>query len=291
MKRLFIKSLIPVIGIFTGVTIWSKTLPTTSDEPIALRAMSFNIRYDNPGDGDNRWTNRRDYVADAIKFYDADLIGTQEVLFNQLCDLKKRLPEYESIGIGREDGKTKGEYSAVWYKPSRFTLVRSGNFWLSETPDRPSKGWDGACERIATWAILHDKTAGKEIFVLNTHLDHVGQKARTESVKMVLDSINAIAEERPVIVTGDFNSYPDDAVIVTLCNGGLTHSRDVANTVYGPSWSWHDWRGHELDIRGLIDYVFVKNGLGVKSYGICAETNDGRYPSDHCPVVTSLYYE
>ncbi len=265
--------------------------PAATVTAAPIRAMSFNIRYENTGDGENVWANRRDRVADAINFYDVDVLGTQEVLNSQLEDLKKRLPDYSVIGVGREDGKTKGEYSALWYKPSRFTVSRSGNFWLSETPDQPSKGWDAACERIATWAILYDTQTKKEIFVLNTHLDHVGEKARANGVKMVLDKVTELSSGRPVIVTGDFNSAPESNVIRSLTDGGLTHTRDVAGTVYGPDWSWHDWQGYNYGGKSLIDYVFVKNGFDVKSYGVCAETNNGKYLSDHCPVLVTLNYK
>ena len=135
-------------------------------EPINV--MSFNIRYDNPEDSLDNWKFRKDRAANAIRFYNVDILGTQEVLHNQLEDLKQRLPEYDVIGVGREDGKEKGEYSALWYKKDRFTLIDSGYFWLSETPEvAGSKGWDGACERIASWAKLKDKVTGKEVFAFD----------------------------------------------------------------------------------------------------------------------------
>ena len=138
-----------------------------ASEPINV--MSFNIRYDNPEDSLDNWKFRKDRAAKAIRFYNVDILGTQEVLHNQLEDFKQRLPEYDVIGVGREDGKEKGEYSALWYKKDRFTLIDSGYFWLSETPEvAGSKGWDGACERIASWAKLKDKVTGKEVFALNT---------------------------------------------------------------------------------------------------------------------------
>ena len=183
-----------------------------TDEPV--RVMTFNIRYDNPADSLDNWAYRKDRAAKAIRFYDADIVGTQEVLHNQLEDLRQRLPSYEVIGVGREDGKEKGEYSALWYRKDRFTAKESGWFWLSETPEvAGSKGWDGACERIATWARLQDKQTGKECFVLNTHLDHVGVEARKCGVKLVLDKVQELGGDLPVIVTGDFNAEPESGVI------------------------------------------------------------------------------
>ena len=262
-----------------------------TDEPVNV--MTFNVRYDNPEDSLNNWNYRKDRVAKAIRFYDADIVGTQEVLHNQLVDLQQRLPEYESIGVGREDGKEAGEYSALWYRKDRFTAKDNGWFWLSETPEvAGSKGWDGACERIATWAILQDKLTGKECFVLNTHLDHVGVAARREGVKLVLDKVQELGGDLPVIVTGDFNAEPESDVIKQVTDKAdpehLTDARTVADLVYGPDWSFHDFGSIPYEHRSRIDYIFVKNGLEVLKYGILAETEGNAYLSDHTPVLVSV---
>ena len=207
MKRIFLLFL-PFLAASCGQVKQEVSAP----EPINV--MSFNIRYDNPEDSLDNWKFRKDRAANAIRFYNVDILGTQEVLHNQLEDLKQRLPEYDVIGVGREDGKEKGEYSALWYKKDRFTLIDSGYFWLSETPEvAGSKGWDGACERIASWAKLKDKVSGKEVFALNTHLDHVGIVARCEGISLMLNKVNQLSDGLPVIVTGDFNSEPESDVI------------------------------------------------------------------------------
>ena len=262
-----------------------------ADEPV--RVMTFNIRYDNPADSLDKWAYRKDRAAKAIRFYDADIVGTQEVLHNQLEDLRQRLPGYEVIGVGREDGKEKGEYSALWYRKDRFTAKESGWFWLSETPEvAGSKGWDGACERIATWAKLQDKLTGQELFVLNTHLDHVGVEARREGVKLVLDKVQELGGDLPVIVTGDFNAAPESDVIRQVTDTAdpehLTDARTVAALVYGPDWSFHDFGRIPYGHRERIDYIFVKNGLEVLKYGILAETEGDAYLSDHTPVLVSV---
>ncbi len=264
-----------------------------ADEPV--RVMTFNIRYDNPADSLDNWAYRKDRAAKAIRFYDADIVGTQEVLHNQLEDLRQRLPGYEVIGVGREDGKEKGEYSALWYRTDRFTAKESGWFWLSETPEvAGSKGWDGACERIATWARLQDKQTGKECFVLNTHLDHVGVEARREGVKLVLDKVQELGGDLPVIVTGDFNADPESGVIKQVTDTAdpehLTDARTVAALVYGPDWTFHDFGRVPMDQRQRIDYVFVKNGLEVLKYGILAETEGDAFLSDHAPVLVSVKF-
>lgn len=271
-----------------------KTCEASESQP--LKVMSFNVRYDNPGDSLDNWQYRRDRVADAISFYDADIVGTQEVLQNQLDDLKSRLKGYDMVGVGREDGATQGEYAALWYKPERFELVESGNFWLSETPEvAGSMGWDGACVRIATWAKLRDKDSGRELLALNTHLDHVGVEARREGITLILDRVSQMRGELPVVVTGDFNSTPDSDVVAHITGdsvpGHLTNTRDVSPLVYGPKWSYHEFGRLPLDERSLIDYVFVGGPLEVKSYGVLSETLDGRWLSDHCPVLANLEWK
>ena len=142
-----------------------------------LRVMTYNIRMDNPGDGDNQWKFRKDLAAEMVKFHEVDIFGAQEVLHHQLTDLLDRLPGFAYVGVGREDGKTKGEYAPIFYRKDRFTVEKSGNFWLAEDMNAVGKkGWDAACERVATWAILKDKNTGKRLFFLNTHLDHMGKK-------------------------------------------------------------------------------------------------------------------
>lgn len=257
-----------------------------------IKVMTFNVRYDNPEDSINAWAYRKDNVAKTIKFYDADIVGTQEVLNNQLEDLKEKLPEYKAIGVGREDGKAKGEYSAVLYKASRFNLQDSGYFWLSETPDMPSKGWDAACERIATWVILKDTVDGEKIFVLNTHLDHVGQIARSEGVKLILDKIELYRQDFPIIVTGDFNSTPESSVVEKITSQQnsirLYDTRLNSPLVYGPSWSFHDFGNLPYNQRPLYDYIFVNDQFKIMKYGVLSESDGEHYLSDHCPVLVTL---
>ena len=268
-------------------------IPTTAPAPDLVNVMSFNIRYDNPEDSLDNWQYRKDRVANAILFYDADILGTQEVLHNQLEDLKMRLPHYGMVGVGREDGKEAGEYSALWYKKERFILLDSGCFWLSETPEViGSKGWDGACERIASWAKLEDKVSGKIFVVLTTHLDHVGAVARLEGVNLILDKVEELGENLPVIVIGDFNAEPESDVIKRMTDISdpkhLTDARSVSSIVYGPSWSFHSFGKIPYDQRLLIDYVFVRNDLKVLRYGVLAETENNAFLSDHAPVLVTV---
>lgn len=258
-----------------------------------LNVMTYNIRYDNPQDNLNNWKFRKDRAAEAIRFYDADILGTQEVLHNQLNDLKDRLPNYDVVGVGREDGKEKGEYSALWYKKDRFVVIKKGYFWLSETPQIVgSKGWDGACERIASWVKLKDRCSGKKVFALNTHFDHVGVVARRESVKLVLDQVAELSQGCAVVVTGDFNAEPQSDVVKAITDEAnskhLIDSRVVSPLVYGPAWSFHAFGEIPFNERNIIDYVFVKNGVNVLKYGVLAEQKNNEFLSDHAPILVRI---
>ena len=258
-----------------------------------LIVASYNIRMDNPGDGSNQWKFRKDLAANLVRFYDMDMFGAQEVLHHQLTDLLDRLPEYAYVGVGREDGKTKGEYAPIFYKKDRFNVLKIGNFWLAEDMNAVGKkGWDAACERVATWAIFQDKESGKKFFFLNTHLDHMGEVARHEGASLVLEQAKKLSEGLPVVVTGDFNAAPEDDPIQVLTNTAdarhLTHTRTVAPIKYGPEWTFHDYGRIPNDKREWIDYIFVKGNISVLSHGVLAETLDNLYPSDHCPIVSKL---
>lgn len=293
MKRLLFLSLIAVCSLLAVAQ--HKGCGCCSHSPADLKVMSFNVRYDNPADKENNWKFRVDRVANAIMFYDADIVGTQEVLYNQLTDLKERVKGYRVLGVGREDGKRQGEYAALWYKSERFELVDSGNFWLSQTPDvAGSLGWDGACVRIATWAMLRDRRSGRELLAMNTHLDHVGVEARREGVALILDRIGRMRGDLPVVLTGDFNSTPDSDVVARITGDSvpnhLIDTREVSPLVYGPAWSYHEWGSLPEGKRTLIDYVFIGGPLTVKSYGVLSETDNGRWLSDHCPVIATMVW-
>lgn len=259
-----------------------------------LRVMTFNLRYNNPGDGINAWPNRKAWVAKLIRFHDADVIGVQEALSGMLVDLDTLLPEYSRVGVGRTDGKEKGEFSAILYKKNRVEMIENKTFWLSTNPEAVGvKAWDAALERIATWGRFRDRASGCTYVHLNTHFDHVGEKARQESAKLIRQRLGTIAGTLPVIVTGDLNSGPTSIAYTTLTTGvvdgglaplidGYVSSREGN---YGPSASFNSFK--EIgDTR--IDYVMVSSGIDVLKHGILSDRWDQRFPSDHLPVIAAL---
>ncbi|MGQ8336997.1 endonuclease/exonuclease/phosphatase family protein [Sunxiuqinia sp. A32] len=259
----------------------------TENKPTVLKVMTYNIRYDNPDDLQNNWKYRKDFAANMIHFYDVDIFGTQEVLKNQLDDLLDRLPEYTSLGVGRFDGKTEGEYSAIFYKTDKYEVLDDGHFWLSETPEvAGSMGWDAACERIVTWGIFKEIETGNRFAFVNTHFDHRGRKARKESALMLNKEVSRIvAEDLPVIVTGDFNAIETSEPIQTILEDGiLLDTRKLAPIVYGPSWTSHSFGQIPFEKRNIIDYIFVTKDFSVEKYASISDRLDSTYLSDHNPV-------
>lgn len=282
MKKLLFNSVLVVFALL--VASCGKQQPE-----VELEVMSFNIRLDHAGDSLNNWKYRKDNAAQMIMYYAPDVIGMQEVVHNQLADLKQCLPQYTALGVGRTDGKEKGEYCSIFFKTDRFDLIKNGDFGLSQTPDSIGvKGWDAACERIVTWAILKDRTSGKQLAAFNTHFDHVGEVARRESAKLILAKIKEIAGELPVILTGDFNGTIDSDPIVILSEGGMENTYVGAKVVYGPAWSFHDFGRIATDRRQLIDFIFVDGAITTEKCRVIDDKPDTGYLSDHAPILTRL---
>ena len=268
------------------------SIPLFAQNSPRINVMTFNIRYDNPDDGEQNWHKRKENVIRMINFYDLDIIGMQEVLVSQLYYLKDNLPDYSHVGVGREDGKDKGEYTPVFYRKNRFRELDHGTFWLSETPNKVSKGWDAALERIATWIKLRDISTGKEFLFINTHFDHRGRQARVESARLLKTKIDELADGVQVILTGDFNLVPESEGIRTLVQSDgentLVDSKSVAEITYGPNWTSTGFDNRPFDQRRVIDYIFLNNIAGVKRYAVITEKLNDLQLSDHCPVFVQL---
>lgn len=253
---------------------------------VSTNVMSFNIRFDNPGDSANTWKYRADNVAMLINYYAPDLLGLQEVMINQMGDLKKRLPQYATIGVARVDGKEKGEFNPIFFNTSRYKLLKHGDFSLSESPDKFGiRGWDSAFERIVTWAILKDRSNGKKVAVFNTHFDHVGQVSRRESAKLLLAKVKEIADTLPLVITGDFNFTPDSEPFKILTESTLKATCLSSPIIYGPSGSFHDFGRIPEKSRSLIDFIFVNEHIQTKKYRVIADQPKDGYFSDHNPIL------
>lgn len=262
----------------------------------AIKVMSFNIRFDNYEDGENRWSNRRNAVINMINEYQPDIIGMQEALHNQVEFLDEQLESsYNWMGVGRDDGATRGEYAPVFYNKNRFTMVSNGTFWLSTTPEQVSVGWDAALERIVTWAELQETSSGRSVWIFNTHFDHKGTKARLESARLLAKRAKEMvtSSKVPVFITGDLNTpWWEPRPINALREAGFWDTRKMALKVITPKPTSNGFGSFFSPFVGNIDFVFCKKDITavdsvetiIKKYG------NVKYISDHYPVIASMRY-
>ena len=261
-----------------------------------MRVMSFNIRMNTPADSSDAWPYRKDMAASMIRFHKADLAGLQEALPEQVEDLEKRLPEYSWFGVGRDDGVNRGEFSCIFYRKERFQKMDGNTFWLSEIPDQPGMGWDAACPRIVSWVKLKDILTGKIFYYFNTHFDHRGKQARRESAILLRKQINLLAANEPVVITGDFNCDQESIPYKILTGKGenipgdnLIDSKSIAAYPHhGPTTTWSGFKSAFWPGRLAIDHIFVGTGIDVIFHGTLSDTFDGRFPSDHLPVIAEI---
>jgi endonuclease/exonuclease/phosphatase family metal-dependent hydrolase len=250
--------------------------------------MTYNIRLDVASDADNDWNHRKNFLTNQLAYYTPDIFGIQEALPHQVVDIQLALPEYKHIGIGRE-GENQGEASSIFYQSKQYAVQNETTFWLSPTPDVLSKGWDAACLRVCTFGLFTQLKTGKQFWVFNTHLDHMGEEARTNSLELILAKIKAVnTQNYPVILMGDFNSIPNHLRIQNLKNN-LNDTRDYSETKpFGPAGTFNGF-AHNKPVTDLIDYVFVsKSGIEVKKYAVLSDAINTHYPSDHLPVFVHL---
>lgn len=254
-----------------------------------LKVMTYNIRLNVESDGENSWSNRRDFFTSQIQFYEPDVFGVQEATPSQVDDLSNSLSQYNEVGMGRE-GIGKGESSTIYFKKNRFKLIQENTFWLSQTPDTISKGWDAAFNRVCTYVLLKDKQTNKMFWVFNTHLDHIGAVARTKGIELILSKIHLLNQKKyPVIFMGDFNSEPTEQRIINL-KKEMFDSRVVSEQKpFGPSGTFNDFKNNK-PVTLLIDYIFISkdNPFKVKKYAVLSDSIDLKYPSDHFPVYIEI---
>jgi endonuclease/exonuclease/phosphatase family metal-dependent hydrolase len=288
------KSTLLLSGLIAFILL-SCQIQTPEENDTTLNVMSFNIRYNSPNDGINIWENRRDMAADVFTDYKIDIAGLQEVTKVQLDDLNNRLPDFSYIGVGRNDGKSDGEYTPIYYRKNNLTLLEHGTQWLSETPDViGSKGWDAALPRIFTWGKFKNNANGEVFYYINTHFDHRGQLARLNSSKLLMSKVAELTDGKSAtIITGDFNYTKESEgyKIMTSLENEITFSdtREIAQTPFtGRPHSSTGFR--EREVSKIIDYIFVNEGVKTKTYDILAIIKDSVYVSDHFPVISTIEF-
>lgn len=258
----------------------------------SLRLITYNLRYDNKGDGVNQWGNRKEKVATLIKKYNPDIFGVQEGLNNMLIDLKLLLPEYNFVGVGRDDGKTKGEYSAIFYKKDLFKVEQDSTFWLSKTPTIiGSKDWDAAITRICTWAKIKDIKSSKEFYLFNTHFDHMGDTSRLQSALLLKKTGTMNANGLPIIYMGDFNSEPEEFPYKVMTSNNRGPLKDsFYSAIKNATDTLCTFTGFEVNgkICKRIDYIFTDQNWQVNFYNILHDNDGTYYYSDHLPVMCDV---
>lgn len=288
MKKIFGMYVAGVLALFLGSCTEQKSCTE-------VNWATFNIRYANPADSLDYWEYRKDTVASFILANDLDIVGMQEVLHSQMEDLKERLPEYEAVGVGRDDGKEAGEYSPLFFKKGRFELLDGSTFWLSQYPDSAGFiGWDGACCRIATWAKLKDKQNGQIFMAVNTHFDHVGKEAQKNGALLIIEKIKEIVGGQPTVLTGDFNVTEQSEAYATIVSNEfvLNDAQKIAKTVEGVDYTYHGFGKIPAAECNKIDFIFVTPQIQVERSFIPqnVEGQPGKNLSDHNPQIVKVSF-
>ena len=258
----------------------------------SLTIITYNIRMDNPADGQNSWPLRKTWLCGQIRSCAPDIFGIQEGLPRQVDFIDSSFSGFKHVGVGREDGKRKGEFSAIYYNTTKFKVLKQSTFWLSPTPGKPSVGWDAACIRICTYGLFRNISTGYKFWVFNTHLDHIGVEARKNSAILIIKKITELNKQGlPVILMGDFNGGPDSEPIVYLSARLYDSKLSVTDPVIGTQGTFNNF-DVSTPATERIDFVFTnKKGLVVTDYTVLRESKDGRYPSDHLPVIVKMKVE
>lgn len=256
----------------------------------ALTVMSYNVRLDNSGDGDNAWGNRKSATIAMLEDVRPDVFGVQEALPHQVAYIHENAPMYDNVGVGREDGLSAGEHMSVFWNRETVEMLDWGTYWLSETPEVPSFGWDAACKRTATWALMKDKRNGKHFFFVNTHLDHVGVEARRNGLILLVERISAMNPEAyPMVLTGDFNMVSTHPSLADL-DSMMTSTRKIAAKTDNHN-TFNGWGRISDDEDSVIDYIYVSGFKTVVEYCTITKQYDGKpYISDHYPIMSVLEY-
>lgn len=251
-----------------------------------MKVMSFNVRVGSANDGENSWENRKEAIPAMLADKAPAVFGVQEALSFQLDYITETSPQYKWVGVGRDDGSNEGEHMSIFYDTNILEIEDWGTYWLSETPDVPSKGWDAACRRTATWALLKNTRTGKHFYFVNTHLDHVGVEARKNGLAMIVERIGAMNPENyPMVLTGDFNVHPDDVCLVDLDK--IMKSARIYAEDSDDMYSFNGWGTSEQ----IIDYIYYSGFEKCIDFKVVDESYAEKpFISDHYPVIATLVF-
>lgn len=256
----------------------------------SLKVMSYNIRLSIESDKENSWENRKMEALQLMDYYHPDFFGVQEAVPQQMIDIKNNLKNYDFVGVGRDDGKNKGEFSALFYDTEKLQVLESGTFWLSETPNIPSKGWDAAYNRVCTYALFKMKKGGKKFWAFNTHFDHIGDVAREKSATLILEKIkNLNTKNLPVVLTGDFNLTEETKPLQLISKSLENAYHHSKQKPYGPRGTFTAFDINKIPTE-RIDYIFVKDFVTETFRTINDRRENLLYPSDHFPIMAELRF-
>jgi endonuclease/exonuclease/phosphatase family metal-dependent hydrolase len=285
MKKSTLSYVFILVLIMASAFVRSISAQGKKDTPFNL--ITYNIRMNTPDDGVNAWPLRKEKVAGLLKFHQADIFNVQEALPEQMDDLVSLFPDFDHVGVGRDDGVRQGEHMAIFYRKSRFEKIIDGMFWLSQTPDKPGLGWDAVCNRTVTWIKLKDRITRKSFYVFDTHFDHRGRVAREESANLILKSIKEINKENlPLILTGDLNLTKNTVPVQSILKE-LNDAQDKSLTPpYGPAGTSGGFNVKVMPSK--IDFIFINDEVTVLRHGVLSDSFGLFYPSDHLPVLAEL---
>ena len=281
IERLNMKKLLLLL-VLTSLSIQSQN----------IKILTYNLRVDFGGDGENNWEFRRDLLANQIAFYNPDFIGTQEGKWHQLHYIDSLLTNHIYIGTSRDNSKTEGEFCAIFYNKNKYKCLSESTFWLSPTPEIRSRGWDAAYDRICTYALFEDLKTRKQFYVFNTHLDHIGEVAKAKGAELIVERIKLVnLKNLPVILMGDFNSEPNSVAYQTISKF-MNDSKLISQSKpFGPSGTFNTFKFHE-PVTYLIDYIFTTKGnIDVLKHAVSSDSKDCKYPSDHLPVYIEMAFK
>lgn len=259
-----------------------------------ISVMSYNIRLNVASDGVNAWDNRKQQVTQLINFFEPDILGCQEVKYEQLLYLKDSLIHNNYVGVARDDGKTEGEFSPIFFNNQKFTKLKEGTFWLSTTPTQVSRGWDAACNRVCTYVLLQDKLTKKKFWAANTHLDHEGVLARKQSVALIHQQLQKLSNNFsiPVIITGDFNEQPHEPALQFMLQNYRNTRAASATAPMGNADTWNGF-AFNSESKGCIDYIFLSpnSPWQVSKFATITQSYQLKYPSDHFPIFSIIKWK